>query len=150
MSWLCRYVPRVFIFACIFLFGGAALPAEEGTLRASKPATKAEVIKTIDGQLAAFRAGDISRAYTFAAVDLQAQIPAAAFARMVEKNYPEIWANTRAEFGIVRDDAERATVLVHIYSAHGDAAYDYTLHRESGAWRIIGVLRHNPDGTDRI
>ena len=113
-------------------------------MRASSAAVRKEVIATIEGQLACFRKGDVSGAFALASSPLQAQRPAAAFAALVEAGYPEIWANTRAEFGLVRSEGANATVVVQVYSKIGSAAYDYTLTREPKGWRIHGVLRHAP------
>lgn len=122
----------------------ATLAAAEAPVRASKPDVKKEIVGVIEAQLAAFRAGDTARAHTFAAAELRAQKPLAAFAAIVEQSYPEIWRSERAEFGIVRDDGERATVTVQVFAKDGPAAYDYTLRREAAGWRILGVLRHTP------
>ena len=114
------------------------------TLRASKPEVKQEIVAVIEAQLAAFRKGDVAKAYDYAASDLRAQKPLRNFSAIVKENYPEIWASTRAEPGIVRDDGMRATVTVQVYSKTGDAAYDFTLVKEKAGWRVQGVLRHEP------
>lgn len=125
------------------LFGREAA-AGEAVMRASKPGVRADIMTTINGQLAAFRAGDVARAFTFAAAELQKQKPLSDFTAIVRTSYPEIWANRRAEFGIVRDDGARATVTVQVYGRESDAAYDYTLKKEPAGWRIFGVVRHEP------
>jgi hypothetical protein len=127
----------------------ASLCAGEPPLRASKPEVKREVVAVVEAQLAAFRAGDAARAYTFAAAELRAQKPLPAFVAIVEQNYPEIWRSERAEFGIVRDGEGRATVTVQVFGRENAAAYDYTLQREAAGWRIIGVLRHTPRKTGK-
>ncbi len=124
---------------------GIAARGEEPGVRASKPAVRQEVIAVIEGQLAAFRAGEVARAYAYAAAGLQMQTPPRRFAQMVRDGYPEIWANTRAEFGIVRDDGARARLTARIFAKEGgSAAYDYVLVKEEDVWRIAGVLRHDP------
>ncbi len=121
---------------------GRAANAEPGALRASKPEVKQEIVAVIESQLAAWRKGDLAKAYNFAAAELRAQKPLAVFTAIVRENYPEIWTNTRAECGIVRDDGGRATVTVQVYGKDGDAAYNYTLVKERAGWRIHGVVRH--------
>ena len=121
-------------------FGPASSAAAE--LRASKPEVKKEVIAAVEAQLAAFRAGDVVKAYSHAAAPLRAQSPVRAFMAIVQTNYPEIWASTRAAYGLVRDDGTRATVLVHVFSKDGDASFDYVLLKERGGWRIGSVVRH--------
>lgn len=112
------------------------------------PASKAEVRKAVvavlEAQLTAFRRGKPAEAYRYAASELRAQKPLPLFTAIVKENYPEIWANARAEFGIVRDDGQRATVTVHVYSKTSDAAYDFSLVQEREGWRIHGVVRHEP------
>jgi cytochrome c556 len=124
--------------------------AGEPALRASKPEVKKEIVAVIEAQLAAFRRGDAAEAYRLAAAELRAQKPLRVFTSIVQRNYPEIWANTRAEFGIARDDGARATVPVQVYSKTDDAGYDFTLVREPAGWRIIGVLRHEPKKTGKV
>jgi len=118
------------------------LPGRAADPRASRPDVRREIVAVVDAQLAAFRRGEPERAYGYAAEAFRAQRSQAAFVAIVRDSYPEIWANTRAEPGIVRDDGVRATVTVQVYSKSGDAAYDYTLVREKSAWRILGVVRH--------
>jgi hypothetical protein len=125
--------------------------ADNGAMRASKPEVRKEVVAVIEGQLAAFRERDAKKAYTFAAATLRTQNPLRQFARIVEVNYPEIWANTRGEFGVVRDDGLRAKVLVQVFSKEERADYDYGLVKErDGVWRIDSVLRHAPKKSDKV
>lgn len=137
----------IFVLIAIVSFARAA---EESEMRASKPEVRKEIVATIDGQLAAFRKQDVARAYAFAATALQRQKPLPIFAAIVRTSYPEIWASTHAECGIVRDDGRTATVLVHVFAKDGDAAYDYTLVKEAGHWRISGVLRHEAVKEEKV
>ena len=135
-----------FILAAILAgWVGVVARAEEPAMRASKAAVRQEVVAVIEGQLAAFRAGEVGRAYGYAAAGLQMQTPPRRFAQLVRDGYPEIWANTRGEFGLVRDDGARAMLTARIFAKDGtSAAYDYVLVKEDDAWRIAGVLRHDP------
>jgi hypothetical protein len=117
---------------------------------ASKPEVRREVVEVVEAQLAAFRAGDLRKAHGYGSSELRAQKPLKTFAAIVRENYPEIWANTRAEFGLVRDDGAQATLLVHVFGKEMDAAYDYTLVKESAGWRIAAVLRHAPKRSDKV
>jgi len=132
------------------MLGGLAARAADGGMRASKPEVRKDVVAAIEGQLAAFRAKDTKKAYTFAAATLRAQTPIRQFLRIVENNYPEIWANTKGEFGVVRDDGVRATLLVQVFSKDGRADYDYGLVKEKEGWRIDSVLRHAPNKADKV
>lgn len=124
--------------------------AEAPTLRASKPEVRKQIVTTIENQLAAFRKNDLVTAYAYASSALRAVKPIEIFGAIVQENYPEIWANTRAEFGIVRDDGAAAAVVVHVFSKDADASYDYTLVKENGRWRVHGVLRHSPVKEEKV
>lgn len=124
--------------------------ADEGALRASKPEVRKEITEVIDAQCAAFRAGDLVKAYGFASADLRAQKPLRIFAEIVRDNYPEIWANMRAEFGLVRDDGTRAVLVVRVFAKESEASYDFTLVKERAGWRIGAVLRHAPTKANKV
>lgn len=132
------------------LLAGVAARGADDSLRASKPEVRREIVAVIESQLAAFRAGEVKKAYSQASAALRAQKPLQVFVAIVRENYPEIWANTRAEIGLVRDDGAEATVLVHVFGQRSDAAYDYTLVKERTGWRIAAVLRHAPKKSDRM
>ena len=138
------------VWTALWIALAAVRGADDGALRASKPEVRKEVVAIIEAQLGAFRAKDSTKAYSYSAAAMQQQMRLRAFVAVVQNNYPEIWANTRAEFGLVRDDGARATVLVHVFSTEGDAAYDYVLFKERAGWRIGSVLRHDPRGTDKV
>lgn len=133
------------LLRALFVCGAAGVVgAADAAMRASKPEVKKEIVAAIEGQLTALRNGDPKKAYGYAAAELRAQKSLPVFVAIVKENYPEIWANTRAEFGLVRDDGTRATVTVQVYSKTADAAYDFTLVKEPPGWRIHDVLRHEP------
>jgi len=138
------------ILALFTLMLPHALAAEEAEMHPSKPDVRKEVIAAIEGQLAAFRRGDVAAAYDFAARQLREQKSIPVFEGIVRFSYPEIWENTRAEYGIVRDDGQRATLLVHVFAKDSDASYDFTLLRERAGWRIYGVVRHVPKKEERV
>jgi hypothetical protein len=129
----------VLVFALIVPGWGQTRPEQ---FKASSRAVRDEVVEVVDRQLAAFRNGKVSEAYQYASANLKAQTPPRTFASIVRENYPIIWSNIRAEYGIVRDDGRYATVPVHVFSAQGDAAYDYVLLKERAGWRIGSVTRH--------
>lgn len=128
----------------------APMEAAELAPRASTPDVRKEIVAAIEGQLAAFRKGDVEKAYGFAAADLRAQKPLRTFMAIVKESYPEIWRNIRAEFGIVRDNGTQANVTVQVYAKDGGAAYDFTLAKERAGWRIYGVVRHEPKQAGKV
>jgi hypothetical protein len=138
-------------FVTLVVAGGLiGARADPPAMPASKPEVRKEIIATIEAQLGAFRKQDLKKAYGYAATALQAQKPLPVFAAIVKANYPELWVNTRAEYGIVRDDGKAATVLVHVFAADADASYDYTLVKETGGWRVHDVLRHDPRAAPQV
>lgn len=116
--------------------------AAESGFRVSKSEVRKAVIAAVDGQLGAFRGEDVGKAYEYSSLGLRAQTSLRRFGSIVRENYPEIWRNTRAEYGLVHDDGTHATVLVVVYSGKTEAAFDYVLLRERGAWRIGSITRH--------
>jgi hypothetical protein len=141
---------RRFLVA-FFLLGWMGISrASDAPMRVSKPAIRDEITALIEAQLAAFRAGEVEKAYGCASEAFRAQVSAPAFVRMVERNYPEIWRNTRIEVGIVRDDGERAAVPVQVFAKNADAMYDYLLFRDKAGWRIGGVLRRDPKKSNGV
>lgn len=131
-----------FALGIVLLAAGASHVIAQVALPASKPEVKTAIVAAIEGQLAAFRKGDSAKAYSYAARELRAQKPLRTFTAIVRESYPEIWANVRAEFGIVRDDGTQATVTVQVFTKDAEAAYDYTLVKETPGWRVYGVVRH--------
>src|SRR5262245_31085409 len=122
----------------------------ESDMRASKADVKKEIVAVVEAQLAAFRKGDAAKAYAFSATVLRQQKPLRVFSAIVKGSYPEIWANTGAEFGIVRDDGTHARLLVHVTAKNGAASYDYFMLKERAGWRIEGVLRHEPARNEKV
>lgn len=138
------------LVAVVFATAITLLAGADSARRASTPEVKKEIVAVIEGQLTAFRKGDVEKAYGYAATELRAQKPLRAFTAIVKESYPEIWSNTRAEFGIARDDGSQATVTVQVYSKAGGAAYDFTLTKERVGWRIYGVVRHEPKQSGKV
>ena len=145
-----KWIPQLAAcFVMMFVALACARGADDG-FRASKPEVRKAVVTIVEGQLAAFRTGDLKQAYGYASSALRAQKPLRVFTTIVQENYPEIWANTRAECGLVHDDGEHATLVVHVFTKANDAAYDYTLTKESAGWRIAAVLRHATKTNDTL
>lgn len=110
-------------------------------LRPSGSEVRVAVVTVVEAQLAALRRGDWVAAQGWASAAQRARISPAAFARMLQQSYAEIWRNERATFALVRDDGARAAVTVRVSGAAGAADFDYALVREADGWRINGVLR---------
>ncbi len=137
--------------AALGLGPGAPLwAASADGMRASTPEVKKQLVDVVEAQLEAFRKADVAKAYGYASRALRAQRPLRMFSAIIEANYPEIWANTRAEFGLAHDDGERATIMVVVYADEGRATFDFSLVRERAGWRIEGVLRRGAGKGNKV
>lgn len=126
---------------------GPAAHAEPSASHVSAEPLKHELTAVIDAQLAAFRAGDYSKAYTFAAGGIKEMFPVESFETMVKTGYPLIAGSAKAEYGLAFDTGEDAVVNVTIENAQGQRAqYQYTLSKENGTWKITGVGELKSEG----
>ena len=117
-------------------------------LEPSQPPVKAEITAVIEAQLAAFRAGDFDKAYSFASSPIRERFPLAEFQNMVRTGYPLIAASVRADFGICLDNGVEASIFVHIEARDGTSKdYQYGLVHERDGWRITGVTEPEQRGT---
>ena len=113
----------------------------------STEAVKKELSAVIDGQLAAFRANDYPKAYTFAAAEIKAMFAVDEFEKMVRGQYAVIAKSTGSEYGIAFDTGEEAVVNVRIENAEKkNVEYQYLLKKEEGGWKIGGVSEVKPEG----
>jgi hypothetical protein len=98
--------------------------------------------QTVLDQLAAFRRGDWTAAYSYASESIQKQFTPEAFREMVTRGYAPIAASSRASVRrTVLDGPGHGYVEVRVYGQNGetiDALYE--LVEEKGAWRIGGVV----------
>ena len=136
--------PKFLLLLLALVAGAIAVHGAAAAMQASKPDVKREIVAVIEAQLVAFRKDNVAKAYAYAAAELRAQKPLEVFVAIVQRSYPEIWKSVRAEYGIVRDDGQRAATTVRVYSKTAHADYDFTLVREQAGWRIHGVVRHEP------
>lgn len=118
----------------------AADPAPDQTLHPSKPAVKTELTEVITAQLAAFRANDYPKAYTFASSEIRDLFPLAEFETMVRNGFPVIAQSSTAAFGLALDAGDEAVVTVRVEGkTKNSVAYQYHLKKEAGHWRIAAV-----------
>lgn len=136
---------------CLLLLG-ATVPWTRAAEESPEPprsseTVKLELVQVIDGQLAAFRAGDFPRAYTFAATGIKAMFGPAEFERMVKTAYPAIARSKEADYGLAFDTGEEAVVNVRVTGAADErsVSYQYTLQKEDGGWKITGVSELRDD-----
>ena len=140
---------RLLILVSLLLAAPVARAAEPAESHYSKADVRKELVAVVDLQLAAFRAGDFKRAYTFAAEPLRLQFTLKEFTVMITRSYPFIAHNERAETGLPMDDGANATMSVRVFGPGGKSAdFRYTLVRETDGWRISGVLPEKPREPD--
>ena len=132
--------------------GPTASGAAEPSSAPSKPqrssdAVKKELSAVIDAQLAAFRANDYPKAYTFAAAGVKTVFPLAGFEKMVRTNYPVIAGSVSTEYGMAFDTGEEAVINVRIENAAKKSVeFQYLLTKEDGVWKIGGVSELKAEG----
>ena len=109
---------------------------------------KSELTNVIDAQLAAFRADDYAKAYTFAATGIKDLFTQADFEGMVRKSYPVIAHSTSVDYGMAFDTGEDAVIYVRVQNSgtKADGQFQYLLKKENGVWKIGGVAEVKPEG----
>jgi hypothetical protein len=136
------------IILFLYLGWAGSLHAQKPDLKISNASVRKEVIAVIEGQLNAFRIHDLDKAFSYASRSLQSHLPQAVFMTVTKQNYPEIWSNKSADFGLVKDNQLRSSIQVRVVSEDGsNASYDYDLSYEHGVWKIEGILRHQQKKT---
>ena len=102
---------------------------------------------TIDGQLAAFRANDYPKAFSYASATIQSMFAPEDFEKMVKVAYPVIAHSVSSEYGVMFDTGEEAVVNVRVQDADKKSVeYQYLLKKESGTWKINGVSEVKAEG----
>ena len=142
-----RLPPLGLLAAVVMCWWTVTAHAEPSSAHISTAAVKQELTSVIDAQLAAFRANDYRKAYTFAAGMIKEMFPAEQFETMVKTGYPLIAGSAKAEYGMSFDTGEEAVVNVTVEGADGkQTQYQYLLKKEDGAWKINGVSELKPEG----
>jgi ketosteroid isomerase-like protein len=113
---------------------------------------KSAITTAISGQLEAFKAGDGTKAYSFAAPLVTSVFPTVEiFMGMVKRGYEPIFRNTKYGFGtIVTDTLGRPAQHVTITASDGKR-YEavYAMQRQpDGSWKIAGVQMVEIPGLD--
>ena len=127
----------------------AATPTPQPTTGAHPPTepVKKELTAVIDGQLAAFRANDYPKAFSYASAGIQGMFAPDDFEKMVKAAYPVIAHSVASEYGVMFDTGEEAVVNVRVQDADKKSVeYQYLLKKESGSWKINGVSEVKAEG----
>ena len=103
--------------------------------------TQERIRATITGQIDAFRAGDMARAFDFASDGIRRIFGTSeTFGGMVERGYAMVIAPVELRYGDLRDEAGGQVQRVLIRDAAGVwHALDYLMVEEAEGWRIGGV-----------
>lgn len=146
-----RRVVYLLILAAFLLFGAAptghATPRPPVAAHPTSADVKTQLTAVIDGQLAAFRANDYPKAFTFASSMIQSMFAPDDFEKMVKSAYPVIAHSTSNEYGVMFDTGEEAVVSVRVQNDKKEnVEYHYMLKKEAGGWKINGVSEIKPEG----
>ncbi len=126
---------------CLGLAGACASRADAADGRSASIRERGAIHAVIEAQLAAWRAGDHPGAYALAASGIRQRYSLDAFVALVQRSYPEIAGNLRAELGVPVVNDAGARISVRVFASEERAVnYRYLLVREDGAWRISGVI----------
>lgn len=119
---------------------GASASPSAGKPHEASEAVKKELTGIVDAQLAAFRANNYNKAFSFASTDLQSLFSPDEFEAMVKKTYPVIAHSASAEYGTTFDTGTEAVVNVRVQDADKKSVeYQYLFKKEEGGWKIGGV-----------
>lgn len=114
------------------------LPAQSLAARADDAG---DVKSVISGQLQAFKAGDGSAAYSYAAPNIKQMFPSeSAFMAMVEGGYAPVFRSSNAVFGTMTAEGKGFRQEVYLTDSSGQSyVASYTLERQpDGSLKITG------------
>ncbi|MHA6347479.1 DUF4864 domain-containing protein [Roseivivax sp. CAU 1761] len=108
---------------------------------AQTDADRAGIEAVISGQMDAFRADDMGRAFDYAAPFIQQRFGTAeAFGLMVERGYPMVHRPADIRFGALRAEGAALWQRVFVRDAAGALhVLEYQMLDLGGGWRIGGV-----------
>jgi hypothetical protein len=99
---------------------------------------------TAQAELAAIRAGDIDKAYSYTSTDFQSDVTKAEFKKFIAK-YPELATNVSASFPDRDFNNDQGDLKGSLTLRDGKAIpVEIHLVKEAGVWKILGI--ELPDG----
>ena len=95
----------------------------------------------IGGQLEAFNAGDIDKAWSYASPNIKRLFGSSAnFGNMVQQGYPMVWDNAEVRFLDLRDVRGNLWQKVTVRDTQGGLhVLDYQMVETAEGWQINGV-----------
>ncbi len=132
---------RLYFITLILVLGLGLAVAPRAALAQSAPEVDNRVEATIASQLEAFRAQDISRAWSHASPLIQNLFgDQDQFARMVELGYPMVWYPLTYRFGAARMTQTGLFQQVEVVDRDGQShLLIYEMVEIAGDWRVNGV-----------
>ena len=132
----------LFLLIARTLFLDSQLKAQTpNSLAPSKADVKSALDQVVTQQLAAFQAGDFTKAYSFAADEIKKLFVPGAFEKMVKEGYPVMLEKAKADFGAALDDGQEGVVFMELTTAAGTQIFRYSFKMENGKWKISGVTQ---------
>ncbi|SLN20768.1 hypothetical protein ROJ8625_00753 [Roseivivax jejudonensis] len=126
------------IAACLALCLALMLPAPA---TAQERPRDPDIEAVIEGQMEAFRDGDVTGAFDFAAPGIRSifRTPEV-FGQMVERGYPMVWQPGEVTFGALRERDGGLWQKVYVRDDTGALhVLDYEMRMIGDGWRIGGV-----------
>lgn len=105
-------------------------------------AQQEHIQSVIDGQMQAFRSGDVAQAFTFASPMIKGIFGSSqAFGMMVQRGYPMVWQPGAVQFLQLERQDEEYVQRVHVTDGSGRIhALDYYMIETADGWQINGVV----------
>ena len=108
----------------------------------------ADIRAVIQGQIDAFGANDVAKAFSFASPMIQGMFRTPEnFGQMVQNGYPMVWRPADVRFSELRDFGGRKVQSVLITDLRGkDFIADYEMIETPEGWQINGVAIREAEG----
>ena len=139
-----RTVKAAVLFG-IFVLCAAAMVVTQHARQHIAPPAPHQLFAVVEQQLLAFRSADYSSAYRQASSDVQQKFTPPQYEAMIRRDYAEVAAAQRIEFGFVKVSGSSAVVQVFFRDGNGAIrAFLYSFIAEGDAWKINGVQPMEP------
>jgi hypothetical protein len=140
---------RIGLVLVFFAVCGVALIVQRLIDARRAPTAPAELYEVVRQHIADFREAEFERAYRRVSAGFQEKCDLGAFVDLVRREYPDLRAIERIEFGRTASDGRHAVVQVYFFLPDGDVLpCIYALVREDDIWRIDAarVQKRTPAG----
>jgi hypothetical protein len=139
-----RTIKASLLFSIFALCAAAIIFTQRARQHVSPPAPH-QLFAIVEQHLSAFRSADYSSAYRQASSDVQQKFTPPQYEAMIRRDYAEVGAAQRIEFGFVKVNGSAAMVQVFFRDPSGSSrCLLYSLIAEDGLWKINGVQPIQP------